>query len=387
MFSRIILIAALAGLAFLSAGSLLNLSSSAHWFVRGWDFPRVQIVAVAYLLFGVVLIVQYFSQTWSRWISGVALGMTLFLSVWHGYRIYPYTVLAATQAKATETALLPVDASDPNVVRIVFSNVKMENQEFERWTRAIQDAAPDLVVALEVNQDWMRGMAPLFETFQHRVEVPQDNWYGMTLLSSLPIESQEVRYLVQEDIPSIDTIIRLENGEAFRFVAVHPRPPVPIRDTSATARDAELILWGRELDDERRPVVIGGDLNDVAWSRTTRLFLRTSQLLDPRRGRGMYNSFDATRPYLRFPLDHVFFSTHFTLNRLERLPDVGSDHFPILVELRLAPSASQRHDPLQQQAGDKRKANRRIERAEESENTQGSAVDDQGEEIEQEDPI
>ena len=44
--------------------------------------------------------------------------------------------------------------------------------------------------------------------------------------------------------------------------------------------DAELTLGGTELEDEKGPVMIGGDLNDVAWSKTTRLFLRASGLLD-----------------------------------------------------------------------------------------------------------
>ena len=36
---------------------------------------------------------------------------------------------------------------------------------------------------------------------------------------------------------------------------------------------------------------------------------------------------------MRFPLDHVFHSKHFTLKNLSRLPDVGSDHFPVKIEL------------------------------------------------------
>ena len=83
------------------------------------------------------------------------------------------------------------------------------------------------------------------------------------------------------------------------------------------------------------PVVVAGDLNDVAWSYTTELFMKTSGLLDPRRGRGFFNTFHAHHWFLRWPLDHVFCSKHFQLNNLKRLKQIGSDHFPILVELTL----------------------------------------------------
>lgn len=48
---------------------------------------------------------------------------------------------------------------------------------------------------------------------------------------------------------------------------------------------------------------------------------------------------------MRWPIDHVFHTEHFKLVSLERGPAIGSDHFPIFVELSLA-----REGPLQQEA-------------------------------------
>jgi hypothetical protein len=80
-------------------------------------------------------------------------------------------------------------------------------------------------------------------------------------------------------------------------------------------------------------------LNDVAWSRTTKLFQKMSGLLDPRVGRGFFNTFHAHIPLLRFSLDHIFHSSEFRVRKLKVLADVGSDHFPVFVELSLEPEA------------------------------------------------
>lgn len=86
-----------------------------------------------------------------------------------------------------------------------------------------------------------------------------------------------------------------------------------------------------------------GDLNDVSWSYTTRLFQKISGLLDPRIGRGIYSTFHARYPLFRYPLDHAFHSAHFKLLDLKVLPYVGSDHFPVYLELQYEPDAEAEH--------------------------------------------
>src|SRR5688572_17950908 len=169
----------------------------------------------------------------------------------------------------------------------------------------------------------------------------------MVMYSRLRIVQSEVRFLVQDDIPSIHAVLRLKNDQHVCIHALHPRPPEPMDDQDSAPRDAELIVMGKEIDQHQRgdPTVVCGDLNDVAWSFTTQLFLRLSKLLDPRMGRGMYNSFNADSRIFRFPLDHVFHSDEFKLVDLRRLPQVGSDHFPMLIELSCEPESAPGDQP------------------------------------------
>ncbi|HKJ48803.1 MAG TPA: endonuclease/exonuclease/phosphatase family protein, partial [Christiangramia sp.] len=109
-------------------------------------------------------------------------------------------------------------------------------------------------------------------------------------------------------------------------------------DTS-TNRDAELLMLGRDIDPESESILVIGDLNDVAWSRTTRLFQKLSGLMDPRKGRGFFNTFHAGYFLLRWPLDHVFHTKDFTLVEIARERNIGSDHFPMYINLNYEPTA------------------------------------------------
>ncbi len=349
-------IGCIASLATLSIGTLLNLSRSPHWFVRGWDFPRVQILFVA-----VVIAAAYFMATRlfdsSNFATTLAVfGLLTFLFIWHGVRIAPYTVLAPVQT-------LPCKTIDPKrSLRVVVSNIEKENDQYERWMQVIRDAHPDILIVLEVDQVWMGKIENVRRDFRHEVAYPQDNWYGMLMLSNLPVVNSEIRFLVEADIPSIDVAIHLRSGDEIRVVAVHPRPPEPIRDNDSAARDAELVCYGKLLCEEKRGVVVGGDLNDVAWSATTRLFLKISRLLDPRKGRGFFNSFHAGHWWMRFPLDHLFHSQHFTLKKIARLSKVGSDHFPILMDLQYEPGRQQEQEALPVSREDHALADRLVRR-------------------------
>ena len=99
-----------------------------------------------------------------------------------------------------------------------------------------------------------------------------------------------------------------------------------------------------------------GDLNDVAWSRTTRLFQRISGLLDPRVGRYFMNTFHADYPLLRWSLDHIFHSTDFGLVEMKRLSHIGSDHFPIYVVLQTGKVFEQQQQSLDETPSDAEEA-------------------------------
>ena len=184
-------------------------------------------------------------------------------------------------------------------------------------------------------------MAVLKQDYPYTIEVPQDNTYGMLFYSKYRLEDARVNFLVKGDIPSIKCEVVLPDGEKIQLWGLHPEPPVPGESLTSTAKDKELSIVALQVKDSTLPVIVMGDLNDVAWSYTTSLFTKTSRLLDVRRGRGFYSTFSAHHWFVRFPLDYIFFSADFGFIAMKRLPENGSDHFPIFTHLLLQPSIKQ----------------------------------------------
>ena len=182
-------------------------------------------------------------------------------------------------------------------------------------------------------------------------------------IDALELLEPEIRFLESPEVPSFRTRVRLRNGESCLLYAVHPEPPLPHADT--LKRDSELILIARDVKRDTVPGVVTGDLNDVAWSRTTARFQRLSGYLDPRVGRGLYSSFDARFPLARWPLDHLFHHPRFRLVRLERLPYVGSDHFPMLFSLALVDRPGANSAPRAPDERDLREARDTVAQADE----------------------
>ena len=245
----------------------------------------------------------------------------------------------------------------------------MENTAHERLLRLVSETDPDILLAVETDERWLRALEPLAAEYRYVLRQPQDNWFGMVLFSRLPLLEARVEFLVQDDVPSVFAVLEL-GGDRVVLRGLHPRPPEPLRNQDSTPRDAELVLVGRMIAKEKgAPTIVAGDLNDVAWSATTQLFLRLSGLLDPRMGRGLYNTYNARNPLVRWPLDHLFHSNHFRLVELRRCGDIGSDHFPVLIELSYEPEASAEQSESRAEPGDQKEAAERLQTQADAERT------------------
>ena len=335
------------------ASTLVPFIRSDAWWIRIFDFPRIQITAVSTLILAGDLAFRKDTS-----LSGHIIHVILTLCIlYQAYKIRPYTVFARKQV---ERAKQPHNES---TVSLLLANVKMDNRNSILLRQIITEADPDVILIVEADEWWQNELRRFATIHRFTVQQPQDNTYGMLLYSRLELVGPDVRFLIEDDVPSIRAAVKLRAGVEIELHCLHPKPPVPQENAQSTERDAELMVVGKETKGKELPVIVMGDLNDVAWSQTTLLFQKISRLVDPRIGRGLYNSFHAGYFFLRFPLDHFFHSTHFRLIRLKRLAYFGSDHFPMYIRLSYEPEAQRQQTAPEARQSDESHATAKINEA------------------------
>ncbi len=331
---EIVRIAYLIVVALVLVATAVPLSKIPHGAIRGPDFLRMQTFCT---ILGLAIVAPFLLDGRTLWwtLALLAAGAAL-----NAAFIVKFTPIWPVQSARPEPDLPDLEARS---VSILASNVKLSNRDYGRFVAMLEAENPDIVIAVEVDDAWIEGISRRRGDFVEHVEVPLDTGYGMLVWSRLPLRQVRVANLVTEGVPSIRAAVQLRSGAWFRLYAVHPEPPVAEHDTKG--RDSEIALAGIEARDDPLPAVVTGDLNDVAWSTTTRRFQRLSGLLDPRVGRGLYNTFNAFYPIFRWPLDHLFHDPKFRLVEMRRLPAIGSDHFPMLFCLALTASEGESELP------------------------------------------
>lgn len=300
--------------------SFFPATENPHWFFRIPDFIRLQTIAIQSLLL-LLLIVLENPFTTISWVLLAALIATLIYQI---VKVFPYSSLYPRQKP---------DFPSDGMVSILAGNVLQDNKEFDLFKAEVNKFDPDLVLTMESDKTWEEGLSELEKTYPFTVKIPLDNYYGMHLYSKIELNNVEVNYHVEEDVPSIFFEFPLSNNQTVFFACLHPAPPSPTENETSKERDGELMVVGKKLRELDKPVVVCGDMNDVVWSRATRLFKKMTAMIDPRIGRGFFPTYHAGYWLMRFPLDHLFHTKDLFVKKMVRTENFGSDHFGMYYEI------------------------------------------------------
>ena len=224
-----------------------------HWLIRVWEFPRLQLCVLILLC-----MTGWFFMTMTHPVAAVVMIMALALAgIYQAIWILPYTALWPKQVNQVSKV------DDNFTLSILTSNVYMYNDNYEGLKTLVRQYQPAMLILLESNQAWQDAMSSIHSDYPHRLACPLENLYGMHLYSKLPFKGEQIRYVVEDDVPSMEVQIDI-SGTQVTVYFLHPKPPSPTENESAAPRDTELAIIGKEMAEHKEPVIVSGDLNDVA---------------------------------------------------------------------------------------------------------------------------
>jgi endonuclease/exonuclease/phosphatase (EEP) superfamily protein YafD len=253
-----------------------------------------------------------------RWRSATLFGLFAAVNLWV---VAPY--LGSRDAPSDQAV---------GTFRILLLNVHTENTRYELVRALLREMSPDVVVLEEVNDRWLRELPDLQRTHPFSIRAPRDDNFGMALFSQRPLRDPRVINLGEARVPSVAAGVEMA-GTTVTVVGTHPLPPGS--PEQLRLRDGQLTAVGAFLRGQKGPWVLVGDLNATPWSRCFEELIRATGLTDTARGGGLRGTWPVGLPVMRIPIDHCLVSERLEVVNRKVGPDVGSDHFPVVTDLRL----------------------------------------------------
>jgi len=193
-----------------------------------------------------------------------------------------------------------------------------------------QDA--DIVVLQEKSDIWDAHLGPLAAGYPHAVPDDPASSVDVMVFSRHPV--LDVAPLSPGSRFVSGMAITLDvDGRQLLVVAVHTISPFSAGHAAARNRQlagiAVLAMARADL-----PVIVVGDLNVTPYS--PEFDVLGSAGLSGRAGSGTpLATWPVWLPVLGLPIDHVLGNARVAIDRVERGPDIGSDHYPVTAWLRL----------------------------------------------------
>lgn len=218
-------------------------------------------------------------------------------------------------------------------LRVVSANVLASNPTPEKVLDVVRASGADIVVLVDARDDRWRGvLAAMGELYPHRAPEGWRDGAPVLLFSRAPIVAARVErptgrrpYLVAEVSAG---------GGVVTVAGVHPPSPTDPGDTRRRNRQLDHIAT--TVEDTARPLIVVGDLNTSPWSPHFRDLLTATGLRNAAAGQGWIPTWPTWFWPALIPIDHVLVRGPLGVEDLERGPDVGSDHYPLIADLRLA---------------------------------------------------
>jgi endonuclease/exonuclease/phosphatase (EEP) superfamily protein YafD len=305
-------------LAAVALGTVAPLANRLHPLVDLAGQFLVQVSVVTVLGLGVAMILR------DRW-SGILLAACFAAQI---LQLQPHMAPHPPGAQAT-----PAIALGQATLKIVHFNLWGRNRDAAAVLAFLDREDPDIVALVEVTPTWRAALRPLRQRYPYRLECLERRC-DVALFSKLPLAAGRAAFDQPGGFPMVEARFDLPDGPLTIFGAHLARP---FYGPIGTQHDQARRLATRIAAADGRKLLVG-DLNAVPWGAVI-------DTLRDRTGLVRLGGIEGTWPSMlpwpgQIAIDHALVDPSLAPPSMAGAhlrigPELGSDHLPVILELRV----------------------------------------------------
>lgn len=268
-------------------------------------------------------------------VAALVVGLWMFAARW---RRTGWIVLGAALVNLALLGWLWVPSGgepppDAEPLRVISFNVLGSNTNFVEVIDFLADMDADVVFLHEASRPWEEAMVNSDLGYRVQVSRHAEGIFGTLVLVRPGAEIQSFGFN-QGEPRSVEVRLTTFAGREVSLLGIHPLAPTTKQ--RAALRDAQVRYAAQWAARQTGATIVTGDFNAGPWSHAFYGLLDEGQLKNSQRGYGLAPSFPASSNIaFRIAIDHLLYSGDVWVVGRSLGPPLGSDHFPLIVDLML----------------------------------------------------
>ncbi len=251
--------------------------------------------------------------------------------------------IAAAVAIANAVPIIPylsspaaADVGPREIIRVMALNLRHRFGDVDAARRLVRAKRPDVVLLTEFLPAHRGLLKALGDILPYRVGTRPRGKFDAVLLSRLPISSSRIHFPAARFLPVIEArLCRDPDDEESCFTVIALHSPRPDFSRGRLQNETFALVAERAAAVVDRRVLVMGDLNTTPFSHRFQDLARRGGLTDAAIGARWRTTWISRFPPFGLTLDHVLVGAALSPVARDVTDDIGSDHFPLIVDVAL----------------------------------------------------
>ena len=316
---------------FAAIATILSLAGRKWWVFALMEHPRVQ--------YSLILLIALFVSlfTLKKWINIWNILCTITLSI-NLILIFPLFI-------PPQQTLNQASNAPQQTIRVIHATLDSKQPDVTKAIEYLNKQKTDILFLLEVTPQSLTQFYRGLTNYRLIATQPEYNSHGIAWFipqeKTKPIELKKAEFITLP-IYSNRALLKATisyDGREMVLLCFHVISPRNAETVAYQKIEFDALAnWSqRTLQNGKQDLIVIGDFNSTPWYGQFRKLVSESGLINSQRGFGIQTTWHSTfPPIFRIPIDNCLHSRSLTTIRRFVGEDIGSDHLPLFVELRLS---------------------------------------------------